>query len=62
MFVPPDCAACLLQRESDGPLNVFKALEIFFPLLTGLEPPFEEDLYWLQFAYELFHPQMGQFI
>ena len=50
-FSPPDCADWLIQREAEGPLNVFKASKGLFPLLTGREPPFEETLDWLQFAY-----------
>ena len=49
-FVPPDCAAWLLERGADGPLNVFEASKGFFSTLTGQEPPFKEALYWLQFV------------
>ena len=41
----------LLQREADGLINVFEVSKYFFPLLTVREPPFEEALDWLQFAY-----------
>ena len=41
----------MLHREADEPLNIFKASKCLFPLLTGQEPPFEEALDWLQFAY-----------
>ena len=50
-FAPSDCAACLLQRDAGGPLNVFEASKGLFPLLTGQEPPFEEAIDWLQSAY-----------
>ena len=50
-FSPPDCAAYNIQREADGPINIFEASTGLFPLLTGREPPFEEALNWLQFAY-----------
>ena len=50
-FVPLDCAAWMLQREVGAPLNVFGASKSLSPLLTGQDPPFEEALNWLQFAY-----------
>ena len=50
-FVPLDWDYWLLQREADGPLNVFDASTSLFPLLTVREPPFEEALDWLKFAY-----------
>ena len=34
-FVPPDCTDWLLEREYDGPLNVFDVSKGFFPMLTG---------------------------
>ena len=46
-FIPTDCAAWVLGRCMDGPVNVFEALTGLFPLLTGREPPFEADLDWL---------------
>ena len=49
--VPPDCAAWLLDKEADRPLNVFEASNGLLPMLTCQDPPFEEDLGWLQFAY-----------
>ena len=33
--VPPDFASWMLQREADGPLNIFEALKGLFSLLTG---------------------------
>ena len=50
-FVPPDCAAWLLEMEEDGPLNVLSASKGLFTHLNGQEPPFEEALDWLKFAY-----------
>ena len=50
-FAPPECASWLLRRDADRPLNVFEALKGLSPLLNGREPPFEEVLEWLQFAY-----------
>ena len=50
-FVPPDYASWILQREAYRPLNIFEASKGLFYLLTSREPPFEEDLDWLQFAY-----------
>ena len=50
-FVTPDFAAWLLEWEVDGPLNVLEALKGLLPLITGREPPFEEALDFLQFAY-----------
>ena len=41
----------ILWREADGPINVFEASTGLSPLLTGREPPLEEALDWLQFAY-----------
>ena len=35
----------------DGPANVFELSVGLSPLLTGLDPPFESALNWLQFAY-----------
>ena len=34
-FLPVDCAAWLLGREADGPVNVFEASAGLFPLLNG---------------------------
>ena len=34
-FFPVDCAAWLLGREADGPVNVFEASAGLFPLLNG---------------------------
>ena len=50
-FLPTDCAAWLLGREADGPVNVFEASAGLFPLLNGRELPFEAALDFLQFAY-----------
>ena len=50
-FAPPDCATWLLWKEADGPINIFKASEGLFPLITGQEPPFKEALEWLKFEY-----------
>ena len=50
-FLPTDCAAWLLRRGMDGPVNVFEASAGLFPLLTGREPPLEAALDWLKFAY-----------
>ena len=50
-FAPPDCATWLLWKEADGPINIFKASEGLFPLITGQEPTSKEDLNWFQFAY-----------
>ena len=35
VFFPSDCAAWLLRREADGPVNFFKASAGLFPMLTG---------------------------
>ena len=43
-FLPTECAAWLLGRCMDGPVNVFEASAGLFPLLTGREPPFEAAL------------------
>ena len=45
-FVPPYCAYWILQREADRPLNFFEVSPGLFPLITGWETPFEEDLDW----------------
>ena len=50
-FVPPGCAAWLLEMGAYGPINVFEFSKGLFPTLTGLEPPFEEAFDWLQFTY-----------
>ena len=50
-FLPTDCAAWVLGRCMDGPVNVFEASAGLFLLLTGQEPPFEAALNFLQFAY-----------
>ena len=50
-FVSPECASWLLDTEEERPLNIISALKGLFPILTGREPPFEEDLDWLQFTY-----------
>ena len=42
--VPLNCAACMLQREVDGPLNIFDASKGLFSLLTIREPSFEDSL------------------
>ena len=46
-FVYPYCAAWILDRETDIPLNVFEASKGLFPMLTGQDPPFEEAIDWL---------------
>ena len=50
-FFSSDCAAWILGREADGPVNVFEALTGLFPMITGREPPFEAALDWLKLAY-----------
>ena len=50
-FLLTDCAAWLLRRGMDGPVNVFEVSAGLFPLLNGREPPFEAALNFLQFAY-----------
>ena len=50
-FLPVDCAAWLLGREAEKPVNVFEASAGLFPLLNGQEPPFEAALGFLQFTY-----------
>ena len=40
-----------MEREAEGPLNVFEVSKGLFPLMTGREPPFEEAFGWLQFTY-----------
>ena len=32
---PSECAAWLLRRKADGPVNIFEALTGLFPMLTG---------------------------
>ena len=59
-FVPTDCEAWIIQREANGPLNMFEALKGLFPLLTGRDPPFGEALDWLQFAYDV--DQVGDYV
>ena len=46
-FVVPDGAALLLETDS----NIAQAIHLLFPLLGSWEPPFEETLDWIQFAY-----------
>ena len=35
LFPPPNCAACLIEKEADGPLNAFEASKGLFLMLTG---------------------------
>ena len=39
-FISPDCAAWVLDWESDGTLNVFEGSKGLFPMLTSREPHF----------------------
>ena len=50
-FIPLDYAPWLLRRDAYRPLNIIEALTGLFPLLTGREPPFEEAIDLMQFAY-----------
>ena len=49
-FFLSDCASWLLQREADGPINVFEASAGLFPMLTGQDTPFTAALDWFQFS------------
>ena len=49
-FVPPDCAAWLLDMKEDRPLSILSSFKSLFTLLTRLYPPFKEALDWLQLA------------
>ena len=48
---PLDCASWLLKMLEYGPLNILSTSKGLFTILTVQEPPFEEALDWLQFAY-----------
>ena len=46
-FLPPDAAAPIFHLE--GSVSAFS--KELFPLLDNREPPYEEALYWPQFAF-----------
>ena len=53
-FNPLDCASWLFNILEDGPLNILSTYKGLFTILTVQEPPFEEALDWLQFAYTVY--------
>ena len=59
-LVTSDCASWILRGKAYRPLNVFEASTGLFPLLTDQDPPSEEALNWLVFAYSI--DRVGDFV